>query len=49
MHVDMAPVEYNLTKLFRMKLKTTIGEGNGNPLQHSCLGNRRDRGGWGLQ
>ena len=22
------------------------GEGNGNPLQYSCLGNLMDRGGW---
>ena len=22
------------------------GEGNGNPLQHSCLGNPNDRGDW---
>ena len=22
------------------------GEGNGNPLQHSCLGNPMDRGAW---
>ena len=22
------------------------GEGNGNPLQYSCLGNHMDRGGW---
>ena len=22
------------------------GEGNGNPLQYSCLGNARDRGAW---
>ena len=22
------------------------GEGNGNPLQYSCLGNYRDRGAW---
>ena len=22
------------------------GEGNGNPLQYSCLGNRTDRGAW---
>ena len=22
------------------------GEGNGNPLQHSCLGNPKDRGAW---
>ena len=25
------------------------GGGNGNPLQHSCLGNPLDRGAWGLQ
>ena len=25
------------------------GEGNGNPLQHSCLGNFMDRGSCGLQ
>ena len=25
------------------------GEGNGNPLQYSCLGNPMDRGAWGLQ
>ena len=23
------------------------GEGNGNPLQYSCLGNPMERGGWG--
>ena len=23
-----------------------LGEGNGNPLQYSCLGNPRDRGAW---
>lgn len=23
-----------------------LGEGNGNPLQHSCLGNLMDRGPW---
>jgi len=22
------------------------GEGNGNPFQHSCLGNPKDRGAW---
>ena len=25
------------------------GEGNGNPLQYSCLENSMDRGAWGLQ
>ena len=25
------------------------GEGNGNPLRYSCLGNSMDRGAWGLQ
>ena len=24
----------------------TLGEGNGNPLQNSCLGNPMDRGAW---
>ena len=24
------------------------GEGNGNPLQHSCLGNPVDRGAWSM-
>ena len=24
------------------------GEGNGNPLQFSCMGNPMDRGGWGF-
>ena len=26
--------------------RTTPGEGNGNPLQYSCLGNPMDRGDW---
>ena len=25
----------------------SLGEGNGNPLQHSCLENPMDRGAWG--
>ena len=28
------------------KLNLINGEGNGNPLQHSCLENPRDRGAW---
>ena len=27
-------------------LLSCIGEGNGNPLQHSCLENPRDKGAW---
>ena len=27
-------------------LKRSPGEGNGNPLQYSCLGNPMDRGPW---
>ena len=25
---------------------SSLGEGNGNPLQYSCLGNHMDRGAW---
>jgi len=28
------------------KLGSSSGEGNGNPLQYSCLGNPTDRGAW---
>ena len=28
-------------------LKRSSGEGNGNPLQYSCLENSMDRGSWG--
>ena len=28
-------------------LGRSLGEGNGNPLQYSCLGNPMDRGAWG--
>ena len=27
-------------------LASTVGEGNDNPLQYSCLGNSMDRGPW---
>ena len=27
-------------------MQSTFGEGNGNPLQHSCLGNLMDGGAW---
>ena len=26
--------------------RRSLGEGNGNPLQYSCLGNHMDRGAW---
>ena len=29
-----------------MKWGITLGEGNGNPLQYSCLENPMDRGAW---
>ena len=31
---------------FMKERESTGGEGNGNPLQHSCLRNPMDRGGW---
>ena len=34
------------TPLFIAALFTIAGEGNGNPLQCSCLENPRDRGAW---
>ena len=37
----------NVTKGWNfIKAESLIGEGNGNPLQHSCLGNPMDRGAW---
>ena len=30
-------------------LARSPGEGHGNPLQYSCLGNPMDRGAWGLR
>ena len=30
-------------------LERSPGEGNGNPVQYSCLENPMDRGGWRLQ
>ena len=34
------------TRLKRLSMHACIGEGNGNPLQYSCLENPRDRGAW---
>ena len=33
-------------RLKRLSMHACIGEGNGNPLQYSCLKNPRDRGAW---
>ena len=34
------------TQLKRLSMHACIGEGNGNPLQYSCLENPKDRGAW---
>ena len=52
-HTMLVKVEYfnqseqrDLTEFIKHSLKTYIGEGNGNPLQYSCLGNPMDREAW---
>ena len=42
--IELHRVRYNWSDLARMH--ACIGEGNGNPLQYSCLENPRDRGAW---
>ena len=37
---------HSRTRLKQLSMHTCIGEGNGNPLQYSCLENPRDRGAW---
>ena len=37
---------HSQTRLKRLSMHACIGEGNGNPLQYSCLENPRDRGAW---
>ena len=39
-------VAQSRTRLKRLSLHAWIGEGNGNPLQYSCLENPRDREAW---
>ena len=39
-------VAQSRTQLKRLSIHASIGEGNGNPLQYSCLENPRDRGAW---
>ena len=39
-------VTQSQTQLKRLSMHARIGEGNGNPLQYSCLENPTDRGAW---
>ena len=39
-------VAQSRTQLKQLGMHACIGEGNGNPLQCSCLENPRDRGAW---
>ena len=39
-------VAQSQTQLNQLSMHARIGEGNGNPLQYSCLENPRDRGAW---
>ena len=34
------------TQVRSLRLEDPLGEGNGNPLQYSCLENSMDRGAW---
>ena len=42
----MSPKANGLVSLSEKREEDLIGEGNGNPLQYSCLENPRDRGAW---
>ena len=37
---------YSQTRLKQLSMHACVGEGNGNPLQCSCLENTRDGGAW---
>ena len=39
-------VTQSRTRLKQLSMHACIGEGNGNPLQYSCMKNPRDRGAW---
>ena len=48
--VQMVKTAYSAGHLgFIPGLGRSPGEGNGNPLQYSCLGNPMDRGAWRLK
>ena len=42
----MPPQDLLIMYVIKPKERVTFGEGNGNPLQYSCLGNPMDRGAW---
>ena len=42
----MVRTEFSLSSSICRLIALSIGEGNGNPLQCSCLQNPRDRGAW---
>ena len=39
-------VAQSRTQLKRLSMRACLGEGNGNPLQYSCLENSMDGGAW---
>ena len=39
-------IERKMEKIHLVQTSSSSGEGNGNPLQHSCLENPMDRGAW---
>ena len=39
-------ITYSLLKIINSSLMHTFGEGNGTPLQYSCLENPMDGGAW---
>ena len=45
-NLDSVLKSRDITLPTRICLVKAIGEGNGNPLQYSCLENLRDRGAW---
>ena len=44
--VKYASIGFRVTQYIDEKHRHFVEEGNGNPLQYSCLGNPMDRGAW---
>ena len=40
------PMDYTVHGISQARILEWVGEGNGNPLQYSCLENPMDRGAW---